>query len=1511
MSVIVNANITPAFTALGPYCVGATPASFPTTSTNGISGTWSPAIISTTSAGTTVYTFTPTAGQCATTTTMSVIVDANVTPAFTTLGPYCVGATPASLPATSTNGITGTWSPATITTASAGTTVYTFTPTAGQCATTTTMSVIVDANITPAFTALGPYCVGATPASLPTTSTNGITGTWSPATISTASAGTTVYTFTPTAGQCATTTTMSVIVNANVTPAFTTLGPYCVGATPASFPTTSTNGITGTWSPATISTASAGTTVYTFTPTAGQCATTTTMSVIVNANITPTFTDLGPYCVGATPASLPATSTNGISGTWSPAAISTASAGTTVYTFTPTAGQCATTTTMSVIVDANITPAFTTLGPYCVGATPASLPATSTNGITGTWSPATISTASTGTTVYTFTPTAGQCATTNTMSVIVDANITPAFTALGPYCVGATPDALPAISTNGISGTWSPAAISTASAGTTVYTFTPTAGQCATTATLSVTTDVNITAIFTVLGPYCAGATPESLPVISNNGITGTWSPATISTASAGTTVYTFTPDPAQCATTTSAMSVTVNSNITPAFTALGPYCVGAAPATLPVTSTNGISGTWSPATISTASAGTTVYTFTPTAGQCATTTTMSVVVNTNITPAFTALGPYCVGAIPASLPATSTNGISGTWSPAAISTTSAGTTVYTFTPTAGQCATTTTMSVIVDANITPAFTALGPYCAGATPASLPATSTNGITGTWSPAAISTASAGTTVYTFTPTAGQCATTATMSVIVDANITPTFSILGPYCVGAIPASLPSTSTNGIAGTWSPAIINTASAGTTVYTFTPTAGQCATTTTMSVIVDANITPAFTALGPYCVGATPASLPTTSTNGITGIWSPAAIITASAGTTVYTFTPTSGQCATTTTMSVTINDNITPTFTTPGPYCAGTTPANLPATSTNGISGTWSPAAISTASAGTTVYTFTPTAGQCATTTTISVTINDNITPAFTTPGPYCAGATPANLPAISTNSITGTWSPAAITTVSAGTTVYTFTPTAGQCATTTTISVVVNANITPAFSTPGPYCAGATPANLPAISANGINGTWSPATISTTTAGTTVYTFTPATGQCALNSTTSVIVNSNPSINLSGTNPKCFGDTNGIIGVNISGGNAVYNINWNGNSLVISGNSYQINGLTGGYYAVNVSDINGCSGSASYTLSDPSAISISANINDVSCHDGYDGEIILTATGGQTPYYATWDNILTGMHISDLQAGVYAVTVSDNNNCNIYGTYTINQPASLELIAETQNITCYGANDGFIKLNASGGTQPYTYSITNDGNTENQQFNMAATPGNYTLSVEDTNGCSDNKSVSISEPGEIFASYNYHNPSCEGNRDGFVEFVVSGGTEPYLYYWNESMITIPLIPALAQGQYSLSISDANNCIVDLGIATLIDNPVDCIKIPNAFTPNGDGVNDTWIIENIEIFSGAYLQVFNRWGQELWAAKSSENPWDGTFNDRFVPAGTYLYVIDLHNGADAYTGTVTVVY
>ena len=297
---------------------------------------------------------------------MDVVITPLITPTFAQVGPLCVGATvPSALPTSSTNStpITGTWSPA-FSTATAGTTTYTFTPAAGQCAGTTTMDVVITALITPTFAQVGPLCVGATvPSALPTSSTNStpITGTWSPA-FSTATAGTTTYTFTPAAGQCAGTTTMDVVITPLITPTFAQVGPLCVGATvPSALPTSSTNStpITGTWSPA-FSTATAGTTTYTFTPAAGQCAGTTTMDVVITPLITPTFAQVGPLCVGATvPSALPTSSTNStpITGTWSPA-FSTATAGTTTYTFTPAAGQCAGTTTMDVVITPLITPTF-------------------------------------------------------------------------------------------------------------------------------------------------------------------------------------------------------------------------------------------------------------------------------------------------------------------------------------------------------------------------------------------------------------------------------------------------------------------------------------------------------------------------------------------------------------------------------------------------------------------------------------------------------------------------------------------------------------------------------------------------------------------------------------------------------------------------------------------------------------------------------------------------------------------------------------------------------------------------------------------------------------------------------------------------------------------------------------------------------------------------------------------------------------------------------------------------
>ncbi len=352
---------------------------------------------------------------------------------------------------------------------------------------------------------------------------------------------------------------------------------------------------------------------------------------------------------------------------------------------------------------------------------------------------------------------------------------------------------------------------------------------------------VNISA---TANSICAGA---STTLTANGSGTFSWSPSTglnttsgssVTAAPAATTTYTVTANLNGCANSAS-ITVTVTPYVTPVFNISGSYCVGAAPGTLPVTSNNGIAGSWNPAAISTTAAGTTVHTFTPEAGQCANSTTVSVTVSDNLTPTFDALGPYCENAAPVAFSSTSTNGISGSWNPAVINTAVAGITTYTFTPTTGVCTATATMAVTVNASITPAFATLGPYCLGETSGTLPAVSVNGIPGTWGPSSISTASAGTATYTFTPDAGQCATLATMDVITKAYVMPVFQDMGPFCVGNVPAVLPDTSANGVAGNWVPAHISTANAGTTTYTFFPMAGECSSAPTS--VIHINVLPA----------------------------------------------------------------------------------------------------------------------------------------------------------------------------------------------------------------------------------------------------------------------------------------------------------------------------------------------------------------------------------------------------------------------------------------------------------------------------------------------------------------------------------------------------------------------------------------------------------------------------------------------------------------------------------------------
>ncbi|WP_179021619.1 lectin-like domain-containing protein [Winogradskyella forsetii] len=197
--------------------------------------------------------------------------------------------------------------------------------------------------------------------------------------------------------------------------------------------------------------------------------------------------------------------------------------------------------------------------------------------------------------------------------------------------------------------------------------------------------------------------------------------------------------------------------------------------------------------------------------------------------------------------------------------------------------------------------------------------------------------------------------------------PIFNAVEAICVGNNLPNLPTTSTNGVTGTWSPALNNTE---TTVYTFTPSDGQCANEVTLTVEVIPNAISTFDTINPICPGQFLDELPTTSNNNFTGSWSPEIN---NMETTVYTFTPSLGQgCVAPTTLEVVVTDPIIPTFDIVDFICDGAFLNDLPTVSNNSISGAWSPMLDNSE---TTTYTFTPNANQCAGETTWTIEVIPN--------------------------------------------------------------------------------------------------------------------------------------------------------------------------------------------------------------------------------------------------------------------------------------------------------------------------------------------------------------------------------------------------------------------------------------------------------------------------------------------------------------------------------------------------------
>lgn len=303
-----------------------------------------------------------------------------------------------------------------------------------------------------------------------------------------------------------------------------------------------------------------------------------------------------------------------------------------------------------------------------------------------------------------------------------------------------------------------------------------------------------------------------------------------------------------------------------------------------------------------------------------------------------------------------------------------------------------------------------------------------------------------------------------------------------------------------------------------------------------------------------------------------------------------------------------------------------------------------------------------------------------------------------------------------------------------------------------------------------------------------------------------STASVNITQPTAINItvqSTQNPTCFNTGNGSISVSASGGNGGFFYDWSNGA-----SGATISGLNPGNYVVTVTDNNGCEAIDDIQLTSPPSIQVvSAFITNVTCFGGNNGSIDLTASGGSGSLDIVWSTGQTGGLITNLSAGNYAATITDDNNCQLEVDYNINQPT---LVGGSTSITtpiaCPGGSNGVALATGNGGVGPYTFSWST-GSTTASAPNLSA--GTYTVTITDKNNCTATRQVTLNNPsGMSITTASSTNASCLGVANGSATIAVTGGTGPYLVSWSTGATGLTL-NNVTSGSYACTVTDSKQC------------------------------------------------------------------------------------------------------
>ena len=336
-----------------------------------------------------------------------------------------------------------------------------------------------------------------------------------------------------------------------------------------------------------------------------------------------------------------------------------------------------------------------------------------------------------------------------------------------------------------------------------------------------------------------------------------------------------------------------------------------------------------------------------------------------------------------------------------------------------------------------------------------------------------------------------------------------------------------------------------------------------------------------------------------------------------------------------------------------------------------------------------------------------------------------------------------------------------------------------------------------------------------------------------------------------LNTTSTNPICNGNTNGTATASAIGGTAPYSSSWSSSPVQTTGTA---TGLGAGNYVVTVSDANQCTQIGSVSLINPAVVTVSTTVQNLSCFGVCSGTATATVTNGVGTIAYSWNtpSNQTTQTATGLCAGSYTVTATDGNGCSATAQATLTQPTQLSSsINSVVNATCSGICDGSGQVNPSGGTPPYSIQWSN-GSTS--AVNTSLCVGSYTATVSDALGCTTQSVLNITQPPSIVLSATKTDATCFGLCDGTATANFSGGTAPYTFLWQPSLVGGFNATALCAGSHTVTLTDANGCVQTASVS--ISQPSQLIATTtvtgNNFCNQNNGTAQVQVTGGISPFS-----------------------------------------------------------